>query len=177
MSGPPGESIPRFLADVNVGRLGKWLRAMGYDVLPAPHTSDFSLLSLAQQEGRVLLTRDRRLALAPAVRTGKVRLLLVHSERLPEQLQQVLAWPGLGPPRPFTRCILCNTPLVPATPQVVAAKAPPYVLHTQRAFRQCPTCGRLYWRGSHWQRMQHLLTLVSPHADPGSVYEHGSLRL
>lgn len=165
MSERDGARTPRFLADVNVGRLGKWLRALGYDVLPAPDASDHSLLSLAQQEGRILLTRDRRLAIAPAVRKGQARVLLVHSERLPEQLQQVLAWPGISPPRPFTRCILCNTALAPATPQAVAAKAPPYVLRTQHEFRLCPSCGRLYWRGSHWRHMQRLLALVNPHLD------------
>ncbi|GBD10578.1 hypothetical protein HRbin23_00222 [bacterium HR23] len=151
---------PRFLADMNVGRLGKWLRALGYDVRPAPTASDHALLAIAREEGRVLLTRDRRLAVSLSARRGQVSILLVHSERLPEQLQEVLAWPGLGPPQPFSRCIRCNTPLGPAPPEVVAVLAPPYVQRTQKEFRRCPTCGRLYWRGSHWQNIQHLLATL-----------------
>jgi uncharacterized protein with PIN domain len=147
----------RFLADVNVGRLGKWLRALGYDVLPGPCPGDAALLALAEREGRVLLTRDRRLTLAPQVRGGAVRLLLVRSERLPEQLREVLAWPGLDPPRPFTRCLLCNSLLAPAPPEAVEEHVPPYVRRSQAEFRQCPSCRRVYWRGSHWRRMHRLL--------------------
>lgn len=162
MNRPEDTPTPRFLADVNVGRLAKWLRALGYDVQKAPHTGDHTLLALAEQEKRVLLTRDQRLTTAPAVRHGRVRLLLVHSQHLAGQLEEVLAWPGLGQPNPFSRCILCNTLLVPASPEAVATHAPPYVLRTQQAFRQCPTCLRLYWRGSHWLRMERLLKSLIP---------------
>ncbi|MCS7207213.1 MAG: Mut7-C RNAse domain-containing protein [Dehalococcoidia bacterium] len=148
---------PLLLADVNVGRLAKWLRALGYDVLNAPHIHDQDLLALAHAQGRILLTRDRHLPQAPPVRRGLVRVLLVHSEHLDQQVQEVLTWPGLGPPRPFTRCIRCNTPLVAASPAEVHTHAPPYVQRTQREFRRCPSCGRLYWRGSHWRQMEHRL--------------------
>jgi len=131
-----------------LGTLAKWLRILGYDTLFDPELNDHQLVRLARAEGRVLLTRDRELA-----RRRGVRVLLVAGEHLDEQVTQVLADLGLSPQHPFSRCPVCNEPLVARDRQAVRERVPAYVARTQKTFKVCPACQRVYWRGTHWRRM------------------------
>lgn len=142
----------RLIADGMLGRLARWLRLLGYDTVYEKDVSDLELARRARAEGRILLTRDRALA----ARRG-LRILLIESERVQEQVRQVVE--TLGPPLhpALSRCSLCNVPLEPATPQQVADRVPPYVLQTQKRFGVCPICGRVYWAGTHLQHMRRYL--------------------
>jgi len=151
------EERPRFLVDRNAGRLAKWLRALGYDVTLAPDLADRDLLDLARREGRVLLTRDRRIFHRRTVASGQVRALLLHAERTWDQLGEVASALGLDPSRAFTRCLVCNQETRPASPEEVRERVPPFVLRTQQEFRTCPRCGRVYWKGTHWRKMREEL--------------------
>jgi uncharacterized protein with PIN domain len=143
----------RLIADAMLGRLAKWLRILGYDTAYLADTDDFAVMRLARAEDRLILTRDRALA----GRQG-VRALLVESEILEEQLCQVWADVGPSPDPPFSRCPVCNQPLVEAAPELVAARVPPHVQRTHERFSLCIACDRLYWPGSHWRRMQARVT-------------------
>ncbi len=143
------EQSPRFVVDGMLGSLARWLRLLGYDADYDNRRDDAELVRLARAEDRVLLTRDRELAARRGVRT-----LFVASQVLDEQLDQVTAaFPRPAESEP-ARCPVCNTALVPATPEELADRLPPYVLRKHRDFRRCPGCGRAYWPGSHWQAMQ-----------------------
>ncbi len=131
-----------------LGTLAKWLRILGYDTLFQPELNDHQLVRLARAEDRVLLTRDRELA-----RRRGVRVLLVDSEYLDDQVVQVLSEFGLSARRSFSRCPVCNEPLVAIDRQTARARVPAYVARTQETFKVCPACQRVYWRGTHWQRM------------------------
>ncbi len=146
----------RFVADDMLGRLAKWLRLLGYDVLyPAP-ARDAHLLRLAQAEGRVLLTRDR--GLAERCSGGKV---LVKSEDPWKQLRQVIDELGLDVNRGFlTRCAVCNEPIEAVPKEDVKDFVPPYVFRTHERFARCPVCGRVYWEGSHVERMRRKLAEI-----------------
>lgn len=137
--------MPRFVCDVMLGSLARWLRLAGVDCVYLHQAGDAELAELARREGRWLLTRDRALA-AVGPRTQ-----LVAAERLEEQLAEVLARHGLEPAVGLegARCAECNGELVAATPQEVADRVPPYVLATAPCFRQCTGCGRVYWPGTH----------------------------
>ena len=143
------EQSPRFVIDGMLGSLARWLRLLGYDADYDNRRDDAELVRLARAENRVLLTRDRELA----ARRG-VQALFIASQVLDEQLAQVTA----AFPRPAesgpARCSVCNTVLVPATPEELADRLPAYVLHKHHDFRRCPGCDRVYWPGSHWQTMQ-----------------------
>jgi uncharacterized protein with PIN domain len=143
------EESPRFEVDGMLGSLARWLRLLGYDADYDNRRDDAELVRLARAENRVLLTRDRELA----ARRG-VQALFIVSQVLDEQLAQVTA----AFPRPEesepARCPVCNTALVPATPEELADRLPAYVLRKYRDFRRCPGCGRVYWPGSHWRNMQ-----------------------
>lgn len=140
----------KLLVDSMLGTLGKWLRLLGYDTAVAVnHAPDAELARQARAEGRVLLTRDRELA----ARRGLQTLLVVEGD-LDTQLLQVMAALHLPPPQPGSRCVHCNAALQPASHADVANDVPPYVLQTQPAFRRCPRCGRVYWRGTHMEQIE-----------------------
>ncbi len=142
----------KFVVDAMLGTLAKRLRILGYDTYYDPALDDHQLVRLARAERRVLLTRDRELA-----RRRGVEVLLVASENLEEQIDQVLRALELVPDRPFSRCPICNTPLQTLDRQDAEARVPPYVAHTHTRFSHCPGCQKVYWRGTHWRQMAKAL--------------------
>ena len=148
---------PRFLADCNVGRLARWLRALGYDASYHARIGDAELVREAAAESRVLLTRDRDLTKRRVIQTGVVRAILIRDDEVTKQLRQVFAELGLELKEALTRCIECNSELQSRVPANVAERVPPYVRLTQSRYSECPDCGRIYWAGTHWQRMREVL--------------------
>ncbi|MEK7681423.1 MAG: Mut7-C RNAse domain-containing protein [Chloroflexota bacterium] len=154
---------PRFLVDINVGRLARWLRVLGYDALLARDVDDNALVRLALREGRVLLTRDTQILKRRVVTLGLLRALLIQHDAVADQLRQVMDALSLeGTAHAFSRCIECNEPLAQRRPDEVRVMVPPYVYGTQRAYSQCPTCRRVYWRGTHWGNMRKEMERVRP---------------
>jgi len=147
----------RFLADCNVGRLARWLRALGYDASYHARIEDGELVREAAAESRVVLTRDRDLTKRRVIQSGLVRAILVRDDEVTKQLRQVFAELGLELKQALTRCIECNAELQPSLLSTVAERVPPYVRQTQARFSECPECGRVYWAGTHWQRMREVL--------------------
>ncbi|MBN1484639.1 MAG: Mut7-C RNAse domain-containing protein [Chloroflexia bacterium] len=142
--------IARFLVDGMLGRLAKWLRAAGHDVVYEAPFDDLSLAERAGREERILLTRDRELASRKGLRS-----LLIQAQELDDQLCQVLALfppPGIG-----ARCMICNQTLEPVQLSAVQDFVPPHIRQTRKRFWICPSCRRVYWRGSHWQHIQERL--------------------
>jgi len=141
---------PRFAVDRMLGRLARWLRLLGFDAIYRPELPGRRLLTLAAREGRVLLTRDRRLGRA---RTP-VEVVCIAPDRFREQLRELDRCHALAPSatRP-SRCIECNAAVEPVARESLPASVPEYVRTTQSEFRRCPRCARIYWRATHWQRM------------------------
>ena len=150
----------RFLADSNVGRLARWLRAYGYDAVYASQMDDRQLIARALAEGRVLLTRDADLTQRRVVARGTVRAVLLGSDRVGDQLRQVVGELGLAGGRQLTRCLECNVELEPRPKADVSDRLPPYVRATQTRFSECPQCHRVYWPGTHWARMRERLAAL-----------------
>ncbi len=143
------QSPVRLLADGMLGRLARWLRLQGYDTAYDNRADDLQLAHRARAEGRVLLTRDHELAARRGLRT-----LLIESEVLEEQLRQVRETLGPPPEPALLRCSVCNAVLEPVDDAQVADCVPPYVLRSHKEFKRCPGCGRVYWAGSHVERMK-----------------------
>ena len=150
----------RFVADCNVGRLARWLRALGYDASYHSRIEDAELVREAAAERRVVLTRDRDLTRRRAVQTGVVRAILIRDDDVTAQLRQVFSELGLELNEALTRCIECNAELEERVPALVADRVPPYVRRTQTRYSQCPQCERVYWAGTHWQRMRAVLAAL-----------------
>ncbi|MBM3942914.1 MAG: hypothetical protein FJ316_08340 [SAR202 cluster bacterium] len=148
---------PKFIVDLNVGRLAKWLRAMGYDTLFPEEAGDNQLVRLALLENRVLLTRDQGIVQRRAARLGQLKVVWLVSTDLAGQLQQVVRDLQLNLDGGFSRCVRCNVTLDLVAKEDVAHRLPPYVYQTQTQFMECGQCQRLYWRGTHWVHMMSKL--------------------
>lgn len=131
-----------------LGRLAKWLRLAGYDATYWRDGSDDALIRRAQDEGRLIVTRDHQLA----GRRG-VQALLIAAETLDAQIAEARAALG-GDLRLFSRCPECNAALTDLPHADARDLVPPYVWHTQTEFHRCPACGRVYWKGTHWPAVQ-----------------------
>ena len=151
---------PRFLTDAMLERLARWLRALGFDTVSGNAATDAELMRRAAEEGRVLLTRDRRLAQQWSSREP----LLVLSDEPLSQLREVMAHFRLEAPHElFTRCLVCNTVLRSMSGNELEACLPPGVHGHPETLRRCPTCNRVYWEGSHTRRMRSALERALPY--------------
>jgi hypothetical protein len=145
------ESAPKFAADRMLARLARWLRLLGADVLFDSSLGGGKLLRQARAEGRITLTRDKRL------RTASDALYLENS-LFRDQLREVLACFPFDPRRgAFTRCSHCNEPLAEAGRETVVRRVPLFVYASQERFSRCPRCGRIYWGATHPERIRREL--------------------
>jgi uncharacterized protein len=143
----------RFVADVHLGRLARYLRMAGFDTLYWRKAEDAYLAELAS-EGRILLTRDLGLLKRNAVTHG----YWLRETSARAQLAEVLARFDLyDRVQPFRRCMRCNTPLEPIAREEVRGRVPEGVWECYKSFAWCPTCRRVYWKGSHYDRMRDML--------------------
>jgi uncharacterized protein with PIN domain len=144
----------RFIADAHLGGLARLLRMMGFDTLYSNDYRDEQIRAIAQAEQRVVLTRDRDLLKCRNVTHG----CFVHTLRPREQLREIVDRLQLAQSaRPLTLCLHCNLPLLAIDKSAVAERLPPHVAQTYRRFCWCEGCDRVYWEGSHWQRMHELV--------------------
>jgi uncharacterized protein with PIN domain len=145
----------KFIADCMLGTLAKWLIILGHDVRYFRRIEDAELVRIALAEKRTILTADRRLV----QRRGARDHVLIDSHDLTRQIRTVLVAKRLRPRRDglFRRCVRCNRPTRAVARAIVKSLVPPYVHRTQRRFRRCPACGRIYWRATHVRRMLQTL--------------------
>ena len=151
----------KFLCDAMLGGLAKWLRAAGYDTYYAREgtdVSDRSLTRKALEEGRILLTSDGGFLERKPVRDGSVRFLMVPYAPLEEQLRMVAERFALS--RRESRCMECNGELSVVPLGAVEDRVPPGVAASQEEFFLCAGCGRVFWHGSHWDRISGRLERV-----------------
>lgn len=163
----PLEGPPRFALDGHLGRLAAYLRMLGVDTWYAREVEDADLVNLAVAEGRIILTRDRDLLKRKAVRYGYWLRALTPREQLYEVVQR-FALQRVA--QPFHRCLACNAPLEPVSKAAVWAQLEPLTRRYYDEFHRCPACGRVYWKGSHYERMARLVEEV---LGPDGVQEEG----
>ena len=154
----------KFIADSMLGKLARWLRILSYDTAYDPFAEDDDLLEQALSEDRILLTRDAPLA----DRASDGPCLLVEHGHLDDQMTQLVRALGLDLDREtFTRCLICNVPIEDVPEQDIKDRVPPYILQRHRRFHECPSCKRVYWRGTHLDRMaERLQSIRDKAADP-----------
>ncbi len=151
----------KFIVDANAGKLVRLLRLMGYDTVFFDRPDDSQMIAQALAEERVILTRDTHIMERRVVASGRLKAVLIRSDEPEEQIRQVIRELALDCDfQPFTICLECNRALVPRQKDEVRELVPPYVFKTQSQFRQCPNCRRIYWQGTHWQRMSERLARI-----------------
>jgi uncharacterized protein with PIN domain len=136
----------RFIVDVNVGKLASLLRLIGFDTRYDRKMDDAEIATLARDEKRIVLTRDRALLKRGRVTFGH----LVRAVRPMDQLAEILRHYGLeGPFHYFSRCTVCNSRLLPVDKTDIFHRLEPKTKRYYHTFSRCPGCRRIYWHGSH----------------------------
>lgn len=144
----------RFILDVHLGKLAHYLRMLGYDSAYQNDLEDERLAELSEKENRVLLTRDRQLLMRKQVEAG----YWVRSLDPKEQLSEIRQVFGLGATSDqFKRCMECNGRLVPVEKEAILDRLEPLTRKFYHEFWVCPDCERVYWAGSHLERMSRLV--------------------
>jgi uncharacterized protein with PIN domain len=137
---------PRFIADVMLGRLAKWLRIAGFDVLYSNKFTDDELIEISNREGRILLSRDTRLLVRKSVK----EFIFLESQDIQAQLRQVFRTLRiLHLSFLLTRCLSCNDALIETSREAARSRIPAFVYETQSHFKYCPACGKIFWAGTH----------------------------
>jgi uncharacterized protein with PIN domain len=146
--------VMRFVADVHLGGLARLLRMAGFDALYEPHYQDEEIAAISVRDTRVVLTRDRALLMRKEITHG----CYVHALKPSEQLREIVDRLDLvRSMRPFTLCLHCNAPLRAIDKDDVRHRVPEGVFSRHQSFLTCDVCHRVYWSGSHWERMRNLL--------------------
>lgn len=146
--------LPRFIADVMLGSLSRWLRLFGFDTLYRNDYTDKELIKLSLQEDRILLTRDNALARSKLLK----KVLLIQSEEIREQIIEVLSkieisldLLSLKP-----RCPVCNGETESIKKEEIKGEIPDYVLFSSQEFIICKSCGKIYWHGTHKEKIDKI---------------------
>lgn len=146
-------TTPRFFCDAMLGRLARWLRLLGYDAAYEGEIDDWQMLRICAQQQRLLLTRDAGVMQRWQIGRGLVQAVQVEHDKVQQQLAEVTSRLGLTTGAE-PRCAECNLVLEILPRDEARALVPPYVFETQNDFRRCPGCRRVYWKATHWEKIE-----------------------
>jgi hypothetical protein len=147
----------RFVLDVHLGKLAEYLRLLGFDTLYCNQADDQELAVLSSQEGRILLTQDRGLLKRSLVTHGYFVRDTDPQQQLVEVLQRFDLQTAIAP---FQRCLRCNGLLEPVAKAAISDRLLPKTREHYDEFRICSNCERIYWKGSHYERMQQFINNI-----------------
>ncbi len=154
---PPLPSPPRFVVDVNLGKLTRWLRLLGFDTAWRNDYSDRQVVELAVAEQRIILTRDRRLLFHRVIEHG----FWVRAVKPEQQVREVLERLQLrNRIHPFRYCLECNGLIEPVGKEEILGRLEPLTRRYYNEFYRCSRCGRIYWKGSHYTNLMQKLELL-----------------
>lgn len=147
-------SETRFILDAHLGKLAKYLRMLGFDTLYSNHFKDNEIISLAETSHHIILTRDKSLLTSSKIKRGcYVRAIHPH-----EQLKEIVRRFDLTKQfKSFTRCMTCNAPLSKVDKNSILSKIPTEVASVFNDFYYCRTCDKVFWKGSHFRRMEQYI--------------------
>jgi uncharacterized protein with PIN domain len=158
---PPLPAVTAFILDVHLGKLARLLRMLGFDCRYERDYADEQIAAIAAAEGRAVLTRDIPLLKRKVLDWG----YWLRSQHPEEQLAQVLDYFQLTDKlQPFTRCLVCNGPLQAMDKRLVADQLEPETRASFHEFYRCTNCSRVYWKGSHYERMAVLVARIGKEA-------------
>jgi len=139
-----------FVVDVNLGKLARRLRMLGFDAAYRNDYTDHEIAGLAASEDRIVLTRDRRLLRFRVIEHG----CWLRSDDPGVQISEVIKRYGLSPViKPYKRCLVCNGVIEPVEKYKVIERLEPRTKIYYDEFYNCSGCGKIYWKGSHYEQM------------------------
>ncbi len=154
---PPAQA-PRFVVDVNLGRLARWLRLLGFDTLWRNDLEDREIVDISVEESRIILTRDRRLLFHRDILDGYWIRSDQPDRQATEILDRLALWNHI---RPFLRCTDCNGLIQVIAKESIAHKLEPLTRKYYDRFFRCSQCGKIYWQGSHYGNLMKKLQALN----------------
>lgn len=157
----PADGI-KFIADVHLGRLARYLRLCGFDTYFDTTADDRRIIDISLTQNRIILSRDKELVNNRNVADS----YRVTSSNPVEQLGSVIERYNLKTIiRPFTRCLLCNGEVVHIEKEKIEVDLQPDTRKYFKEFYRCEQCGKIYWEGSHYERMKKFINLLLEKTD------------
>ena len=147
----------KFVLDVHLGKLAAYLRMLGFDTLYRSCYSDPELVHISVTDTRILLTRDRGLLKHSDITRG---YWLRETNSRAQLLEVTHRFDLARSLRPFTRCMACNGVLQTVMKDSVEDEIPPRIAELHEEYKRCPICHRIYWKGSHYEKMQRLVEAI-----------------
>lgn len=138
-----------------VGKLARYMRMAGYDVMYINTASDDQIIKIARETDRIILTRDSLMLARREFKKGIIKYLYIKEDKLENQLDQIKSELKVSLKPNLVRCIECNEKLIKVKKEDVKNKIPPYVYKTQKNFLYCKNCDKYYWRGTHYQNIKN----------------------
>lgn len=151
---PEPLSIIRFVLDIHLGKLATSLRLLGFDTLYRNDYEDEKLAEISYSQARILLTRDKGLLMRSLVTYGYYVRNTNPQQQIVEVLQRYDLFKLVSP---FKRCLRCNGLLEPVDKQSIVDKLPETVRSQVNEFQRCQDCDHIYWKGSHYERLQQFI--------------------
>jgi len=142
----------RFILDSHLGKLARMLRLLGFDTLYRNDYKDEEVIRLASQEKRIILTRDRGLLMRKEVTHG---YFLRNTRPLKQLEETVTRFQLKNHIKPFARCAVCNGEIISVTKEAVLDRLPGNTAKYYNEFFTCTACGKVYWKGSHYERLKN----------------------
>ena len=143
----------KFIADVMLGKLARYLRMAGNDVFYMNNIDDDEILRIAKAQDRIILTRDNLMLQRKECKNKIINSLLIKDDDILVQLKQVKNDLSINLAPLLSRCLECNALLEKVKKSEIEDKVPPYVLKTQENFLYCAGCSKYYWRGTHYDNI------------------------
>ena len=142
----------KFLCDQMLGTLAKWLRIYGFDTFFVnSEMDDAKLLEITKKENRILITRDKKLI--QTARRENIKTIEVKTTDINEQISTILDDTETNKTKVLSRCILCNTKVDEIKKEDVKGKIPERVFNNNEKFWFCKKCNKIYWKGTHYEKM------------------------
>jgi uncharacterized protein with PIN domain len=151
----------KFIADIMVGKLAKYLRMAGNDVLYINDIRDDEILKIAKNENRVVLTRDTLMLQRKDCKNNIIKSLLIKDDKILNQLKQIKSELRINLKPNLIRCLDCNEILIKVNKEDISSKVPPYVYKTQKDFLYCGNCNKYYWRGTHYDSINNTFKIIN----------------
>jgi len=147
----PKPYIIRFITDNHLGKLVLDLRMLGFDTHFNKSITQSELVSCANHQERIVLTKNRNILKRKDLKYG----YYIYEDNADEQLAEViLQYDLFDEVNPFSRCLVCNSLMEPINKKLVLDRLPPKVKQKHTTFTYCPTCDKIYWKGTHYKKMK-----------------------
>jgi uncharacterized protein with PIN domain len=147
----------RFIADINIGNIVKYMRVLGLDVYHDSFLSNRDIIEISNNKKRIILTQNKKLLKFKDVSHG----MFIRPGTTIEQIRRIIEYLDIkNDIKPFSRCLRCNTQLSTVQKNKILGRIPPKTKECCHEYGQCPSCDKIYWKGTHFMKMEKVVRQI-----------------